>query len=139
MIRGAGGAVYPYMSQYLAAIGAVRIKPLGAPVFFVLASRALKAAQRAEGCRFAGTHFRDGKAFSLTVWDSPADMKRFAKGPGHKPAMDLAWIAAETFHFCHFPVDTTPGWDEAIAKWAAKSHPEALVQASDLRQKRAFD
>lgn len=119
----------------LAAIGAVRVKPFAAPLFFIHAARSLRAARAAPGCSFAGTHARDGKAFSLTVWDSPAQMKAYAQSSDHKTAMRWAWLTAETFHFCHFHVERRPSWDEAIERWKAK---EALVQPDDLGQKRAF-
>lgn len=129
----------PDMSQsYLAAIGAVRIKPWAAPLFFLHAGRALRAAQTAPGCVFAGTRMHDGKAFSLTVWKSPAEMKAYAHGAGHAQAMKWAWLTATTFRFCHFQVEEPPHWDDAIARWNKMMHERGLVPAAELGHKRAF-
>ncbi len=119
----------------LAAIGAVRVKPFSAPLFFIHAGQSLRVARAASGCLYAGTRAHEGKAFSLTVWESPAQMKTFAQSQEHKRAMKWAWLTAETFHFCHFQVDALPSWEDAIARWKAK---EALVHGGELGQKRAF-
>lgn len=107
-----------------AAVGAVRPKKIAMPMFYAHASKALRAAQSASGCAFAATHFHDGKAFSLTVWESSQAMAAYARGPGHAPAMRGARITSEVFHFHHFEVDSVPTWSEAIARWEAAT-PEA--------------
>jgi hypothetical protein len=104
---------------YLAAIGAVRVKPLGFPLFVNHAVAALGEARAAPGCIWAGTHAQRGYAFSLSVWNSPADMKRYARSRLHARAMRWAWMTAEVTRFCHFPVGAVPSWDEAIAQWDA--------------------
>lgn len=101
----------------LAAIGALRPKPLGAPLFLIHATRALRQAQQARGCVWAGTQFCEGYAFSLSVWDSPADMKRYARSGRHARAMRWSWATGEVFRFHHFAVDEVPPWDEAIGRW----------------------
>ena len=126
------------MTTHLAAIGAVRIKPWVAPLFYLHAGRALKAARHAKGCIYAGTRLHEGKAFSLSVWDSPADMKAYAMGSVHKTAVNWAWLTATTLRFCHFPTDGRPSWDEAIERWDKMMRAQPLVPPSELGQKRAF-
>lgn len=101
----------------LAAIGAVRAKRWAFPLFLYHATTALRQARDAPGCVWAGTHFQDGYAFSLSVWNSPADMKRYAQSGRHARAMRWAWLTGEVSRFCHFAVEEVPSWDAAIARW----------------------
>jgi|GEM_PF-3831444 len=103
----------------LAAIGAVKPKRQGLPLFARHASKALSSAKTAPGCVFAETNFRDGYAFSLTVWEARDDMESYATRPGHRPAMKWAQFTAQVFHFTYFEVDRVPRWSEAIARWQA--------------------
>jgi len=122
-------------NQKLAAIGAVRPRLFMFPLFILHARQALAAAKASQGCSFAGTHFRRGLAFSLTVWDSPADMKRYAHGQGHARAMRWSRLTSQISYFHHFTVTTRPSWDEAIARWEAHA---PLVAAPKLGHKRVF-
>ena len=77
----------------------------------------MNTAKDAPGCVFAGTNFHEGKAFSLTVWESPAHMKTYVHGKLHGRAMRWSWLTSKVLRFHHFTVETPPSWDEAISRW----------------------
>lgn len=112
-----------------AAVGAVKPHRTAFPLFVRNATKALNAAKSAPGCSFAETTFRDGLAFSLTVWDRPEDMAAYAKGPGHRPAMRWAKQTGEVFHFTHFEVQTVPSWNDAVARWERDLHAASRVRS----------
>jgi hypothetical protein len=102
---------------YHAAIGAVRPYPLALPLFITHAVASLKAAQKADGCIWAGTNSARGLAFSLSVWDSPAAMRRYAASAPHARAMRWSRLTGEVTRFHHFACDEVPSWAEAIGRW----------------------
>jgi hypothetical protein len=104
----------------LAAIGGLRIRGLHlAPEFYLFASMALRQARKDPACQYATAFKRDGLDFSLTLWDSPAAMKRYAQTGAHARLLGRADRLAEVFYFHHFACETPPSEKEAHARWLA--------------------
>ena len=104
----------------LAAIGSSRPKRLlTAPLFFLKARHAVAQARAAQGCVSAAVFPKAGWFFSLTVWESPADMKRFASSGAHGRivAEYTRYAAIDRFH--HFQCHEVPDHDAAYRAWVA--------------------
>ncbi|MEM1131177.1 MAG: hypothetical protein AAGH83_11750 [Pseudomonadota bacterium] len=105
------------MPQYHVAIGGFRLRhPLLLPAFSAYAVASMRQARAAPGNVHAAARMADGRYFSLSVWDSPAAMRRFAQGGAHRRAMNAAsWLGDGPF--AHFKSAAIPEWDEALAEW----------------------
>lgn len=86
--------------------------------FFILTQFAMRQARRASGCVSARVFERDGAYFSITVWDSPAAMKRYATTGAHAWAMKASPYLVAWFIFHHYQTeDTRPRIRDAYALW----------------------
>jgi len=122
------------MTQRLAAIGCAAPRNwLLRPVFTLFAATSFQQAGRAKGCVLAQTQARDGVFFSLTVWEGPAAMKRFATSAAHGRAMRLARWYAKVSSFHHFACDAPPSWEAALDEWHAAHVPEGAAPRDILR------
>ena len=102
----------------LIAIGGIVVThPLKRIEFSLYILPALRQARSADGNRFAAVTARHGVHFSLTAWDSPAAMKRYARSRPHRLAMLRAPRLADFSQFHHWHADAMPDWEEAIDRW----------------------
>jgi hypothetical protein len=83
-------------------------------------SRALSQARKAPGNVFAGVIRRRGCYLSVSVWETPADMKRYARSGAHATAHKAsAWLVA-WFRFHHYQTDEIPTIRAASDVWVAR-------------------
>ncbi|MDJ0824889.1 MAG: hypothetical protein QNJ16_05235 [Rhodobacter sp.] len=87
--------------------------------FSLYIAPSLRQARRAQGCLFAEVRPADGRYFSLTAWESPAAMKRYARSWPHRIAMARAAVLATESRFHHFHAEGPPDWTDALARWRA--------------------
>ncbi|RII37922.1 hypothetical protein DL237_14710 [Pseudooceanicola sediminis] len=104
--------------MFIAVIGGLRVRSaLRAPEFFFLTMGSLVQARRAEGVLHASVFPATEGFFSLSVWDSPASMKRYAQSGAHKRAMIRSGRVAVVFPFHHFPCTAIPTQQAALQMW----------------------
>lgn len=104
--------------MYLVAIGSLRPRPGGWVLLVTLLSLlSLLQARLTKGCASALVFEADGRFLSMTVWTSPAAMKRFARSGPHRLAMRLADRTAETDRFVHYQTGSMPTMAEGRARW----------------------
>ncbi len=102
----------------LAAIGGIELKHWSrAPEFLWRASRAMDQARNDPTCHHAHVIQHRGIYFSLTVWDGPADMKRFAASGAHGKLMKVSPRLGIPTYFHHFQCTQVPSVTEAYASW----------------------
>ena len=89
------------------------------PVFFWFASSSLREARQARGCQMATVFQNPVGYFSLTVWDAPADMKRFAASGLHARAMRIERRLFKWSYFHHYQTDEMPTQKDAFSRWKA--------------------
>lgn len=107
-------------SQRLVAVGRITLRPRASRLRFLLHTlRSLWQAKRAAGCVHAATNGADGAHYSLSVWQSEAAMRAFARSGAHLRAMKVARLIAEEADFCHWYADTVPDWPEALSRFHA--------------------
>ncbi|MEM8631691.1 MAG: hypothetical protein AAGF74_10670 [Pseudomonadota bacterium] len=105
------------MSQVYVSITGLRLKQLWhAPRFWALAVPAMAEAQGAPGCLSASARTIRGVHHTLTVWESPAAMRRYLTMPKHLTAMK-AFSGIATGKTIGYLADASPSWDEARAIW----------------------
>jgi len=85
--------------------------------FLWLASRASKQAKASAGCLRVEMFKKDGIYFALSVWDSPADMKRYATSGLHRKIMLRAAETTRAAHNHHYQSDEFPSRDDAYQRW----------------------
>jgi len=87
------------------------------PKFFWLASRTLKQAKAAPGCVHAEL-FKKGKTyFALSVWEQPADMKRYAQNGLHAEVMVRAAETTISARNHSYQSERVPSRDAAYQCW----------------------
>ncbi|MDJ0629921.1 MAG: hypothetical protein QNJ44_16805 [Rhodobacter sp.] len=102
----------------LIAVGGIVVtQPLKRIEFSLYILPVLLQARRAHGNLHAEVTFRDDIHFSLTAWNSPAAMKRYAQSLPHRLAMARAPRLADFSQFHHWHADNAPDWTEAIDRW----------------------
>ncbi|MEL7215072.1 MAG: hypothetical protein AAGJ96_03935 [Pseudomonadota bacterium] len=102
----------------LVAVGGVRFKGAWATApFYLLAAPSLMQARRTVGCVFAETTTETGVVFSITGWDSPAAMKRYARAWPHRLAAWSTPYLTASDRFFHFYAAERPSLAEAISRW----------------------
>ncbi len=108
----------------LVSIGGLKVKSaLHLPYFFMLAAPSLRQAQSFDGNVFAQVKSTQGRQFSLTVWETPAAMKVYARSGAHGRAMAAVARVARDGYFHFYQSDELPEWDDALARWNA-NEPE---------------
>lgn len=116
----------------LAVIGGLRVKSaLRWPEFFLLTMGSLVQARRAPGVLSAQVFPEEEGFFSLSVWESPAAMKRYATSGAHGRAMRRSARVAVVFPFHHFPCDDIPTPQQAVQLWRAREAERALAAPRD--------
>lgn len=109
--------------MYLVAIGSLRPLPGGRVLLVSLLSLlSLVQARLTRGCASARVFEADGRFLSMTVWTSPAAMKRFARTGPHRVALRLADRIAETDRFVHYQTASLPTLAEGRDRWRSM-HP----------------
>lgn len=104
--------------MYLVAIGGLRIRnAFHAPEFYWRASHTLAQARGADGCLHASVFRKAEGLFSLTVWQSPAEMKRYAHSGAHARILKVAPRLAVIYHFHHYRCDGVPDAQDAYDRW----------------------
>lgn len=104
--------------MYLVAIGSLRPRRGGRlAVLAVLSALSLVQARLSRGCVQARAFPVDGQLLSMTVWDSPAAMKRFARSGPHRLAIRLSGWLAETDRFVHYQTGRPPTVEEGRMRW----------------------
>ena len=93
------------------------IKLKGPFRFFVLSARAYKIIKQLEG-----TACRDFKKkgwwtthYTMTLWDSEADLKAFARSGAHRAAMQASGAIAREIRTITVDAEELPDWPEAYA------------------------
>ncbi len=110
--------------MYLVSIGALRPRGFLSLLRVVrLSSRALKAARVSPGCVSASVFRAGGQYFALSVWDGPAQMQAYARGPVHGPIMRNNRALLASFKSVSYPADHIPSQAEASAHWFAVTAP----------------
>ncbi|TMM55324.1 antibiotic biosynthesis monooxygenase family protein [Sulfitobacter sabulilitoris] len=107
--------------MYLVAVGGGQPKRMWHLLpFYFYTRRALRQARRAKGCVKAGLIAADGCYLSVSVWESPGDMKRYAASGAHAQALRASrWLVA-WFRFHHFQSEEPPRMSQALAYWREK-------------------
>ena len=89
------------------------------PRFFRQASSIKKQAMTAQGCRFVDLSRKSRIFFVVTVWDTPADLKRFAISEPHRTAMVNAATLVRMTRNINYQSSGVPTRRDAIAQWEA--------------------
>ena len=83
----------------------------------LLSALSLVQARLSPGCLLARAFPSDGRLLSMTVWDSPAAMKRFARSGPHRLAMRLSGRLAVVDRFVHYQTASLPTVEEGRMRW----------------------
>ena len=119
------------------AIGGIKVKNAFRLIEFTLyVAPSLRQARAAPGCLHAEVFPADGYYFSLTAWQSPADMKRYARSRPHLYAMRRASVLSSASRFHHFQAETIPTPADALSRWrlAGAAEPAILPAKQALEQ-----
>jgi len=104
--------------MYTVSIGGMRLRHWSKYFTVIVKTFAtLRQAKSASGCVHTDIFKRGDVFFAYSVWESPADMKRFAASGRHGALMK---ISSELMHstFNHnFPSDCIPSRDQAVQRW----------------------
>lgn len=104
--------------MYLVAIGAAKLLHWwDNPRFAAITALSLRQARAMEENLRADVFPADGHFFSLTVWTTPAAMKRFATTGAHRHALKMADRLTDTSRFHVYWADEMPRIPEALAVW----------------------
>jgi len=113
----------------LIAIGGITVAPgLAQAEFSYHTLRSLAQVRRAPGMIASHVTEDQGMYFSLTAWESPAQMKRFATSGAHAKAMARMQAMGASGMFHHYHSDAVPTWAEALSRWRSV-HGERVSQA----------
>ncbi|MEM8919841.1 MAG: hypothetical protein AAGB25_00635 [Pseudomonadota bacterium] len=116
----------------LTAIGGIRSRGgLKLAEFQVRAFLSLRQARKADGNLHAAVAIRHGLHFSLSVWDTPAAMKRYAASGAHLKTMTRAPAITTESEFHHFICERIPTWDDALREWLTNSALGAKTVAAE--------
>ncbi len=100
------------------AIGGITVQPgLARAEFSFHTLRSLAQVRRWSGLIDSRVSQQGELYFSLTAWDSPVEMKRFATSGAHARAMARVDAMGAVGVFHHYQSDRPPSWSEAITHW----------------------
>ncbi|TCL08754.1 hypothetical protein BXY66_0792 [Shimia isoporae] len=102
----------------LVAIGAAKLLHWwDMPQFTVLTALSLRQARAMEENLRADVFPHANHFFSLTVWTSPAAMRRFATSGAHRHALKMGSRLTDTSRFHVYWAEEIPRIPDALAEW----------------------